>query len=817
MTRKGKLILLALTACSVAAFAAACGSSHTHTAEDSWAFDAESHWHPSSCSHDVKLNKSEHDFEDIVVEAGVGTEGYTLHVCACGYSYRDGETDPLPAKGYNYDGTDHWTVGGEKEGHSIKDTVVEATCAAAGYTKHECTVCGYWYATDPTALLPHTEDDTVWAHDGSSHWHPCLVCGQKSGVTSHTLEESVTEPTCDEGGFTEFSCDVCGYSAKGRETAPSHTFGTNFESNEFEHWHPAICEHEGEKADIADHILGEDGTCTVCGKKPQPRLGYLFDAEKQYYIVTGIGTLTSTEIEIPATVNEKPVGEIAPSAFEGGTVVSVAFAGNNLKKIGAHAFKNTQIASSNVTLPESVEEIGAQAFMGTNLSGKLVMNGVTKLGQAAFRDTSLVEVEAAKLSVLRPEVFEGCENLTKFTGKPVEVQAQAFAGCAVLNTVDLSECEAVGFSAFEGCAALEASSLPKLRTAEEYAFTGSGAKNVTMPLLKAVPDRLFLGCEALVSVDTAAEYIGVSAFEGCSSLSSVTLTKVKTVGENAFKGATALTTLSLPESIYRVGENAFTGTGLIKEESGVQYAANVAVGCTSGTSVTLKAGTVGVADGAFRGKTTLTSVHLDDSVRFVGANAFRGTTFKEIDLKKVSYIGANAFRESGLTSVTVPSTVEVVGDNAFYDCNALSEVTVGAKKIGKFAFSYTGTGRDLDDPVKDRPTDGVSLKRVTFLEGVESIGSNAFQYAKIVQIVLPQSLKEIGAYAFAQTGLINITIPSGVERIGAYAFFEVSISSATFENAEGWKAGNTPLDLSDKTHNATYFKTTYVDYEWVRG
>lgn len=74
----------------------------------------------------------QHNYKTTTIAATCTTGGYTLHECACGASYKDGQTAAL--------------------GHSYVDTVVAPTTSSQGYTEHTCSRCGDSYKdsyTDP--------------------------------------------------------------------------------------------------------------------------------------------------------------------------------------------------------------------------------------------------------------------------------------------------------------------------------------------------------------------------------------------------------------------------------------------------------------------------------------------------------------------------------------------------------------------------------------------------------------------------------------------------------------------------------------------
>lgn len=258
-------------------------------------------------------------------------------------------------------------------------------------------------------------------------------------------------------------------------------------------------------------------------------------------------------------------------------------------------------------------------------------------------------------------------------------------------------------------------------------------------------------------------------------------------------------------------------------EDGETYSVT-GLGCIGTDAITVPAeyngkSVTAIAKAAFKGS-AITSVTLPASIGYIGTDAFRKCTgLTSITIPaSVTDIGANAFRESGLTSVTVPANVVNVGENAFYDCAGLVSAEIHAKNIGKFAFSYTGTPRTLQEPVKQRP-DIAKLASITLGSEVRVIDSSAFQYCPISSVTLPEGVQKIGMYAFAQTDLTSVTIPASVTQIGEYAFYDCKLTSVVFTTKTGWKVGATSITEAQLTASgaATLLTDTYLTWTWKRG
>ena len=175
--------------------------------------------------------------------------------------------------------------------------------------------------------------------------------------------------------------------------------------------------------------------------------------------------------------------------------------------------------------------------------------------------------------------------------------------------------------------------------------------------------------------------------------------------------------------------------------------------------------------------------------------SYRGSNFKTFDdeysgnvsipesvvYEKKTYrvvgIVSDAFRGcSGLTSVTIPTSVTSIGDYAFDGCSGLKSITIptSVTSIGNYVF-YGCSG----------------LTSVTIPNSVTSIGNYAFYgCSSLTSVTIPNSVTSIGNYAFYGCSSLNsITIPSSVMTIGVHPFSDcIGLTSIEVES------GNTFYD-----------------------
>ena len=201
---------------------------------------------------------------------------------------------------------------------------------------------------------------------------------------------------------------------------------------------------------------------------------------------------------------------------------------------------------------QKVLGVKSGAFSGCDrIEAIYFLDGILKIENEAFKDcSSLAEIALPKtLKVLGNSAFSGCTELSKIILPEglEEIGDGAFSGCSSLTSITIpSTVKKIGDEAFLGCSSLSEIIFARPQANENQPQESSEGdnsgeelpeENKTPPALYSIGERAFRGCSAISSLvlPEALYSIGAEAFLGCDSLESVTVPRsVTEIGEAAF-------------------------------------------------------------------------------------------------------------------------------------------------------------------------------------------------------------------------------------------------------------------------------------------
>lgn len=285
----------------------------------------------------------------------------------------------------------------------------------------------------------------------------------------------------------------------------------------------------------------------------------------------------------------------------------------------------------------------------------------------------------------------------------------------------------------------------------------------------------FNNCSGLTSVTIPDSYteISVYAFNYCRNLKEVNMTNsIASIGGWAFSGCNSLSAITLSNSITEIPLEAFSYCSSLKQidlPAGLERIGGSAFICSGLTSITIPDNTKEIESSAFQDCKSLQSVALGNSLTKIGRSAFYGCT--------------------ALGEITLPASVSEIGVGAWADCTSLTEISVASdnkrfasvdgvlynkEKSQLLAFPSGKKDTNITLPssltaIGDNAFNGCGVASITIPAQVSSIGRYAFANCKnLTSIELPQSVNSIGEGAFSQSGLRSVIIPKNVTEINDY-------------------------------------------------
>lgn len=470
-------------------------------------------------------------------------------------------------------------------------------------------------------------------------------------------------------------------------------------------------------------------------------------------------------------------------------------------KIGSRAFyRNTKLKS--VFLPNTIIEIGSYGFYNCDKTKPIVIpNSVKKIGIYAFTDTKHKVLEIPNgVKIVSANSFSNSditEGIIRISASVSEIGQSAFYGCDATryevssNNSFFQSIDGVLFSK-DGKQLIH---YPNRKPNTSYSIP-NGVTTIKRSSFENHMKLLKLIMPASITM------IENSALKMCTTLTEleVNSSTPPIIEPNGLKSVSASCVITVPEGCIEAYKNSlewsrfttfeekeapttfvFDGINynvLSKNEKSVEIGRNwdydgvaeIPERVThNGTTYTV----VAVGEEAFRYNRELTFISLPNTIIEIKANSFQYCTIIDpITLpSSVEIIGKNAYTQCSLINLTIPNSVKIIDEGAFYYAFASDKtIKIGANvtSIGRNAFVSCGaTNYDVSaDNSNYRDIEGVLYNKTgkKIIHYPEGKNNDSFS--------IPQSVDTIGCNAFAVLrNLKNIVIPSSVTKLDDFAFW----------------------------------------------
>ena len=342
-----------------------------------------------------------------------------------------------------------------------------------------------------------------------------------------------------------------------------------------------------------------------------------------------------------------------------------------VSKIGDRVFCNYKYVLTGVQIPDTVTEIGSNAFYNCTSLKSVTIQGnkpscVKKIGRQAFMFCS----ELTDIPIL--------DSVT-------EIGSESFHHCEKLDTVTIPEgVTSVADGMFRYCYNLHTVTLPDSVTAiEERAFTGTALTQIHIPAkVTRIETDAFSECFALSAITSDSEsYPAIdnvlyekSANGDCALICYPSRRAdpafkipngVARIETHAFDCCLYLASVKMPDSVVSIGTGAFMNCPALQD---IEFSCRITElpesvfeNCIGLESIDIPEGITQILDDAFAGCEQLERIAIPSSVTKISESAFSNCTA----LNNIEYSGSRSqwnaiFTDSGLQNVPVaPGSIDV--------------------------------------------------------------------------------------------------------------------------------------------------------------
>lgn len=416
---------------------------------------------------------------------------------------------------------------------------------------------------------------------------------------------------------------------------------------------------------IADVLRAKDGRDTYKPREMAPaieRLDLLNCAGilGRYFKGGEVPGETFEVIVGECCVNEDGTYFVPENMYYGKTIKGEVVIPFGVIELSDGVFKDTK-GITNVVFPYGFTTINKEAFRNAlDMTSITLGPDVQVIGEYAFADNEkLLIIELNDNLTIGDYSFAQIPNLQQIVGTIPNVPNYAFAGCASLSDITLSDdIETIGSYAFSGCESLTGDFIcpSNLTSIGDYAFQSCGLNSITLN------DNL--------------NTIGAHAFSD-SELSNVTFGKNLTkIDSYAFANALNLNSITLPDSVVSINAGAFACDN--------DFLASTDDPGNRLSSITFSPNTMVIDDYAFK-NCNLLEVTIPPLVTKLNHSVFlNNKNLKKVNLNdKITLIDTSCFGGTDITHFSCPASL------TNFHCGAFTTPNYGGSNLKNLEFNLS--------------------------------------------------------------------------------------------------------------------------------
>lgn len=384
---------------------------------------------------------------------------------------------------------------------------------------------------------------------------------------------------------------------------------------------------------------------------------------------------------------------------------------NSVESIGNYAFYECSKLTS-IELGEKIYTIGPNAFAYcSSLVSIILPESVTTIGNSAFnRCSALTTITIpSNVSCIEDHTFSACLSLSSvnISSSVTNIGSGAFSNCLSLTSIIIPHSVvSIGSKVFDYCKSLESIIVEPNNSVYD-------SRNNCDAIIETASNNLLFGCKNTIIPDG-----------------------IKTIEKEAFYSCTGLISIVIPNSVISIGESAFQS-------------------CSNLTSITIGNGVSNFGNNAFWECSSLAVTYYNGTIaQWCNIDFYGGYYSNPIYLSKNLYVNNQL-----LTELIIPDTVAEIKSYTFFDCHSVTSITIPSNVmiIGDNALNYTGFYNN-----EANWESGALYINDWLIATKESL---------VASYTIKQNTRKIADYAFRSCdNLKNLTIPSTITNVGKGIF-----------------------------------------------